>query len=62
MPLLPVANTLGVLVISEIISVLRFGQPSLLRRALAGNTTVRLLAIALALSVAIIGKKKFLAV
>jgi hypothetical protein len=62
MLLLPVANPLGVLVIPEVILVLRFGQPSSLRLALAGFTAVSLLAIALALSVPIIGKKKFLAV
>jgi hypothetical protein len=60
--LLPVANPFGVLVIPEVILVLRFGQPSSLRRALVGFTAVGLLAIALALSVPIIGKKKFLAV
>jgi hypothetical protein len=62
MLLLPVANTLRVLVIPEVILVLRFGQPSSLRLALAGFTAVGLLAIALALSVPIIRKKKFLAV
>jgi hypothetical protein len=62
MLLLPVANPLGVLVIPEVISVLRFGQPSSLRLALAGFTAVGLQAIALALSAPIIGKKKFLAV
>jgi hypothetical protein len=62
MLLLPVANPLGVLVIPEVISVLRFGQPCSLRLALAGLTAVGLLAIALALSVPIIRKKKFLAV
>jgi len=60
--LLPVANPFGVLVIPEVILVLRFGQPSSLRRALVSFTAVGLLAIALALSVPIIGKKKFLAV
>jgi hypothetical protein len=62
MLLLPVANPLGVLVIPEVILVLRFGQPSPLRLALAGFTAVGLQAIALALSTPIIGKKKFLAV
>jgi hypothetical protein len=62
MLLLPVANPLGVLVIPEVILVLRFGQPSSLRLPLAGFTAVGHLAITLALSIPIIGKKKFLAV
>lgn len=62
MLLLPVANPLGILVIPEVILVLRFGQPGSLRLALASSTASSLLAIALALSVSIIGKKKFLAV
>jgi hypothetical protein len=62
MLLLPVANTLGVLIIPEVILVLRFGQPGSLRLAPASFTAVSFLAIALALSVPIIGKKKFLAV
>jgi hypothetical protein len=62
MLLLPVANPLGVLVIPEVILVLRFDQPGSLRRSLADFTAVSFWAIALALSVAIIGKKKFLAV
>jgi hypothetical protein len=62
MLLLPVANPLGVLVIPEVILVLRFGQPGSLRLALASLSAIRLLAIALALSIPLIGKKKFLAV
>jgi hypothetical protein len=62
MLLLPVTNPLGVLVIPEVILVLRFAQPGSLRLALASLTAINLLAIALAWSVPIIGKKKFLAV
>ena len=62
MLLLPVANPLGVLVIPEVVLVLRFGQPGSLRLALASLAAINLLAITLAFSVSIIGKKKFLAV
>jgi hypothetical protein len=62
MLLLPVANPLGVLVIPEVILVLRFGQPGSLRLPLASLSAISFLAIALALSIPMIGKKKFLAV
>src|SRR6266446_1820854 len=62
MVLLPVADPLGVLLIPEIILVLRFSQPGSLRLSLAGFSAIGFQAIALALSVSIIGKKKFLAV
>jgi hypothetical protein len=62
MVLLPVTNPLGVFLIPEVILVLWFGQPSSLRLALARFTALGLQAIALALSIPIIRKKKFLAV
>ncbi len=62
MPLLPVAHPLGVLGIPEIILVLRFSQPSSLRLSLAGSTAIGFEAMALALNIPVIGKKKFLAV
>src|SRR5271165_2828927 len=62
MLLLPVAGSLGVLVIPEIILVLRLGQPSPHELAFPGLAAVGLEAIALALSTPAIGKKKFLAV
>jgi len=62
MVLLPVAGSLGVLVIPEIILVLRFGQPSPHEFAFPGLAAFGFEAIALALSTPVIGKKKFLAV
>src|SRR5271167_4452691 len=62
MLLLPVAGSLGVPVIPEIILVLRLGQPSPHELALPGLAAVGFEAIALALSTPVIGKKKFLAV
>ncbi len=62
MLLLPVAGSLGVLVVSEIILVLQLGQPSPHELAFPGLAAVGLEAITLALSTPVIGKKKFLAV
>ena len=62
MLLLPVAGSLGVLVIPEIILVLRLGQPRPHELAFSGLAAVGFEAIALALSTPVIGKKKFLAV
>ena len=62
MILLPVAGSLGVHVIPEIILVLRLGQPSPHELAFPGLAAIGLEAIALALSTPVIGKKKFLAV
>src|SRR5208283_4267362 len=62
MLLLPVAGSLGVVVIPEIILVLRLGQPSPHELAFPGLAAVGFEAIALALSTPVIGKKKFLAV
>ena len=62
MLLLPVAGSLGVLVIPEIILVLRLGQPSSHEFAFPAYAAVGFEAIALALSTSVIGKKKFLAV
>jgi hypothetical protein len=62
MILLPVAGSLAVLVVPEIVLVLRLGQPSPHDLALPGLAAVGFEAIALALSTPIIGKKKFLAV
>jgi hypothetical protein len=62
MLLLPVAGTLGVLVVPEIILVLRLGQPSPHELAFPGLAAVGFEAIALALSTPVIGKKKFVAV
>ena len=59
---LPVAGTLGVLVVPEIILVLRLGQPSPHEIAFPGLAAVGLEAITLALSTPAIGKKKLLAV
>jgi hypothetical protein len=61
MGLLPLAHTLGILGVPEIILVFRFGQPRALALALTGFATVGFAAEALALSVATIGKKKLLA-
>jgi hypothetical protein len=62
MRLLPVAGSLGVLLISEIILVLWPGQPGPLQLTFPGLPTVWLQAIALARSASVIRKKKFLAV
>jgi len=62
MLLLPVAGSLGVLGVPEIILVLRLGQPTTHELAFPGLAAVVLEAIALALSTPIIGKKKFIAV
>ncbi len=62
MLLLPVAGSLGVLLIPEIILVLRFGQPGPHELAFPGLATVGFEAITLALSTPVIGKKKFIAV
>jgi hypothetical protein len=62
MLLLPVAGSLGVLVIPEIILVLGLGQPSPHELAFPGLAAVGFETIALALSTPEIGKKKFLAV
>jgi hypothetical protein len=62
MLLLPVANPLGVLGISEIVLVLRLGQPGPLELAFPGLTAVGFKAIALALAASTIEQKKFLAV
>jgi len=62
MLLLPVAGTLGVLGVPEIILVLRLGQPCPHELALPGLAAVGFEAIALALSTPVIGKKNFLAV
>jgi|SRR5580658_3979643 len=62
MLLLPVAGSLGVLVVPEIILVLRLGQPCPHELALPGLAAVGFEAIALALSTPVIGKKKFVAV
>jgi hypothetical protein len=62
MLLLPVAGSLGVHLIPEIILVLRLGQPSPHELAFPSLAAVGFEAIALALSTPVIGKKKFLAV
>lgn len=62
MLLLPVARTLGVLGISEIVLVLRLGQPNAHELPFPGLAALRLKAVALSMSSATIGKKKFLAV
>jgi len=62
MRLLPLANPLGVLGVSEVILVLRLGQPGSLRLAFAGLAAVGFMAVTLALATPIIGKKKLLAV
>jgi len=62
MRLLPLANPLGVLGVSEISLILRLGQPGPLRLAFAALTAVGLMAVTLALPTPIIGKKKLLAV
>jgi len=62
MLLLPIASSLGVLGIAEIVLVLGLGQPSPLELPFPGLATVRLKAKALALCAPAIGKKKFVAV
>ena len=62
MLLLPVAGSLGVVVIPEIILVLRPGQPCPHELALPSLAAVGFEAVALALSTPVVGKKKFLAV
>jgi hypothetical protein len=60
--LLPVADSLGILGIPEVVLVLRFGQPSPHEFALSGLAASGFGAIALSLAVPVIGKKKLLAV
>jgi len=62
MLLLPVAGSLGVDLIPEIILVLGLGQPSPHKLAFPGLAALGFEAITLALSTPVIGKKKFLAV
>ena len=62
MLLLPVAGSLGVLVVPKIILVFRLGKPSPHELAFPGLAAVGFEAIALALSTPVIGKKKLLAV
>jgi hypothetical protein len=62
MLLLPVAGSLGVLGVTEVILVLRLGQPSAHQFPLSGLAALGFEAIALALVAPVIGKKKFLAV
>ena len=61
MLLLPVARALGVLGISEIVLVLRLGQPSAHELPFPGLAALGFKAVALPMSRATIGKKKFLA-
>jgi hypothetical protein len=60
--LLPVADSLGILGILEVVLVLRFGQPSSHEFALSGLAAFGFEAIALSLAAPVIGKKKLLAV
>ena len=60
--LLPVANSLGVRGIAEIIWVVGLGQPSLLALAFSGLAAVGLKTKALTRATPVIWKKKFLAV
>jgi hypothetical protein len=62
MLLLPVADSLGILGIPEVVLVLRFGQPSLHEFALSGLAALGFEAIALSLAAPVIEKKKLLAV
>ena len=62
MLLLPVADALGILGVTKITLVLRFGQPSPHELPLSDLAALGLEAIALALVAPVIGKKKFLAV
>ena len=62
MLLLPVARTLGVLVIAEVVLVLRLGQPSPHELAFPGLAALGLKTVTLPMSSTTIGKKKFLAV
>ena len=59
---MPVARTLGVLGIPEIVLVLRLGQPNSHELPFPGLPALGLKAVALPISSATIGKKKFLAV
>jgi hypothetical protein len=60
--LLPVPHALGVTGITEVISVLRFGQPGPLHGVLPGFAALRFETIALTLRSTGVGKKKLLAV
>jgi hypothetical protein len=60
--LLPVARTLGVLGVAEVVLVLRLGQPGPHEFPFPGFTALRFKAVALRVSGTTIGKKKFLAV
>ena len=62
MLLLPVARTLGVLGISEVVLVLRPSQPSPHQLAFPGFAALGFKTVALAMSSATIGKKEFLTV
>ena len=62
MLLLPVTRTLGVFGIAEVVLVLRPSQPSPHELAFPGLAALGFKAVALAMSSATIGKKKFLAV
>jgi hypothetical protein len=59
---LPVPHALGIRGITEVISVLRFGQPSALHGVLPGFAALRFEAIALTLRSTGVGKKELLAV
>jgi hypothetical protein len=60
--LLPVADSLGILGVPEVVLVLRFDQPSPHEFALSGLAAFGFEAIALSLAAPVIGKKKLLAV
>jgi hypothetical protein len=62
MRLLPVAHALGILGVTEVILVLRLGQPDPHELPLPGLAALGFEAIALVLAAPIIGKKKSLAV
>jgi len=62
MLLLPVAHSLGILGVPEVVLVLRFGQPSPHEFALSGLAALGFEAIALSPAAPIIGKEKLLAV
>jgi len=62
MLLLPVADSLGILGVPEVVLVLRFDQPSPHEFALSGLAAPGFEAVALTLAAPVIGKKKFLAV
>ena len=62
MLLLPVADSLGILGVPEVVLVLRFDQPSPHEFALSDLAALGFEAIALSLAAPVIGKKKLLAV